>query len=85
MKRLLGIIGAVVLMAAAAVPGIVGWAAVDPVPMPPQGWMALIVGLIVFAGLGGGLMWLVFYSSRRGYDDRADTTVVSSFEDDDRS
>jgi hypothetical protein len=38
--------------------------------MPWQGWLALVAGVVATAGLGGGLMALVFYSSRQGYDDR---------------
>lgn len=37
--------------------------------MSIHGWIALGLGLVLTAGLGGGLMWLAFYSSRRGYDD----------------
>jgi len=37
--------------------------------MPAIGWVALIFGVILALGIGGGLMFLVFYSSRHGYDD----------------
>jgi len=33
------------------------------------GWLTIIGGAIVTLALGGGLMALVFYSARRGYDD----------------
>jgi hypothetical protein len=36
------------------------------------GTTALILGAVGSLILGGGLMALVFFSSRRGYDDRAD-------------
>ena len=34
-----------------------------------HGWIALGLGLAFSAALGGGLMWLAFHSSRRGWDD----------------
>ena len=34
-----------------------------------HGWLALGVALIGTAAVGGGLMWLAFYSSRAGWDD----------------
>jgi hypothetical protein len=37
--------------------------------MPLAGWVALILGVVVTIALGVGLMFLVFYSSRRGYDE----------------
>jgi len=40
--------------------------------MSGNGMAALIIGGIGTLALGGGLMALVFYSSRRGYDDAAD-------------
>lgn len=40
-------------------------------PMPEQGWIALTLGVVVSLIVGIGLMALVFYSSRRGYDDAA--------------
>jgi TRAP-type C4-dicarboxylate transport system permease small subunit len=40
--------------------------------MSAAGWAAAIIGTVLTIGLGAGLMALVFYSSRRGYDDRAD-------------
>jgi hypothetical protein len=40
------------------------------------GWLyaAMAGGIIVSLVVGGGLMALVFYSSRAGYDDRASRT-----------
>ena len=40
--------------------------------MNGNGMAALIIGGIGTLALGGGLMALVFYSSRRGYDDAVD-------------
>lgn len=38
-------------------------------PMPIEGIIALIAGVTVSTIVGVGLMALVFYSSRHGYDD----------------
>ena len=39
------------------------------IDMPAAGWIALVLGTVVTIALGSGLMFLLFYSSRRGYDD----------------
>jgi len=44
--------------------GIVGCRALGDVELTPFGWFALIAGSFVTVALGGGLMALVFYSSR---------------------
>jgi uncharacterized membrane protein YoaK (UPF0700 family) len=46
------------------------WVAVDA-DMPAGLWIAMILGVLFSVMIGAGLMALVFYSSRRGYDDRA--------------
>jgi heme/copper-type cytochrome/quinol oxidase subunit 2 len=35
-----------------------------------HGWAALIIAFVMVIVVGGGLMWLAFYSARKGYDDR---------------
>lgn len=42
----------------------------DAVQMSIHGFIALAAGAIVTLALGGGLMWLAFYSSKHGYDER---------------
>ena len=39
-------------------------------PMGLHGWIAMGLAIGLSAGVGGGLMWLAFFSARRGYDDR---------------
>jgi drug/metabolite transporter (DMT)-like permease len=34
-----------------------------------HGWFAMGLGVVLTAALGGGLMYLVFYSARNGHDD----------------
>ena len=36
-----------------------------------HGWVAMILGIVVTSLVGFGLMGLMFYSSRHGYDERA--------------
>ena len=50
----------------------VGASGGDGQAMNGNGVAALVIGGIGSLVLGGGLMALVFYSSRRGYDDAAD-------------
>jgi hypothetical protein len=47
-------------------------------PMPTEGWIALSLGAVFSLIVGIGLMALLFYSSRRGYDE------PSRFRTDDR-
>lgn len=44
-----------------------GW---DASAMSIHGWIALTLGTLLSLAVGGGLMALVFYSARKGYDDR---------------
>ena len=48
------------------------WNATDDVAMDKNGWIALILGTVFSLVIGCGLMALIFFSSRRGYDDAAD-------------
>ena len=40
--------------------------------IPMWGWFAIAGGILFSLALGFGLMGLMFYSSRRGYDDDQD-------------
>jgi hypothetical protein len=42
----------------------------DASAMSIHGWIALTLGTLLSLALGGGLMALVFYSARKGYDDQ---------------
>jgi hypothetical protein len=44
------------------------WTSMAGVHMSGWGWFTLVLGIVVTIGLGGGLMALVFYSSRHDYD-----------------
>lgn len=58
------------LLAAAGAVAWWGWHQLADVPMGVHGWIALGLGAGLTFLLGAGLMWLVFHSSRRGYDER---------------
>ncbi len=42
---------------------------IGDVTMSTHGFVAMGFGILLTLGLGTGLMYLVFYSSRRGYDE----------------
>ncbi len=70
----LGIAGwiAIVVLAGFLVGGILyaihGWNALPDTTIPPLGWVFMILGVIFTLLVGGGLMALMFYSSRKGKD-----------------
>jgi hypothetical protein len=46
----------------------VAWAQVQ-VDLPPWAWLMMAAGAAMCFLVGGGLMTLIFYSSRKGYDE----------------
>ena len=48
-----------------------GWMSLGDTPMPASGYIAMTLGIVFSLVVGVGLMALVFYSSRRGYDEPA--------------
>ena len=47
------------------------WISAAASPMPASGYIFMMLGVVLSLALGFGLMALVFYSSRHGYDDEA--------------
>ena len=47
------------------------WTSVEGPPMPAEGYVAMWFGIVFSLAVGCGLMALMFYSSRLGYDERA--------------
>ena len=45
------------------------WTHLGGDPVPTYGYVAIAGGVVISLVVGGGLMALVFYSSRHGYDD----------------
>jgi hypothetical protein len=58
------------------------WLAAAAAPMPASAYVALTLGVVFSLVIGCGLMALLFYSSRHGYDDN--TFVDGSPPDNDR-
>jgi len=48
-----------------------GWNSIDAVSIPTMGWVVLGIGIVATLAVGGGLMALLFYSSRKQYDREA--------------
>lgn len=57
-----------VLLAVAVAYAVHAWMEMAPVAMSAAGWLFLVLGAAFTLLVGGGLMWLVFYSSRHHFD-----------------
>jgi hypothetical protein len=44
------------------------WDTMSGIDISATGWIFIVIGVLFTLGLGGGLMALVFYSSRKDYD-----------------
>jgi hypothetical protein len=55
-------------LAVAVLYAIHAWTALSGVAMSGMGWLFMILGAVFTFAVGGGLMWLVFYSSRHDFD-----------------
>ena len=60
---------------------VTAWTHIDA-QMSVHGWAALILGVVFSCVLGFGLMGLMFFSSRRGYDEAVKTLDQSSPDED---
>jgi hypothetical protein len=69
--RILGLLALFALLAASLYYAYGLWVAVDAPDMPAGLYVAMVLGVVFSIVVGSGLMALVFYSSRRGYDERA--------------
>jgi len=58
------------LLMAASIIGYLGWTSTDT-DVPASGYIAMALGVIFSLAVGVGLMVLIFYSSRMGYDEPA--------------
>lgn len=59
------------LLVASAVAIAFAWTGIADTEISRHGILALVLGVTFTLALGVGLMFLVFYSSRHGYDDEA--------------
>jgi len=60
------------LLFLAAIIAVAAWMGLEETKISFHGFIALWLGVFAAFGLGAGLMFLVFYSHRKGYDDEAD-------------
>jgi hypothetical protein len=63
-SSLIAILAAALWYAASA------WVAISGPPMPAVGYIAMTFGIVISLIVGCGLMALLFYSSRHGYDEQ---------------
>lgn len=73
-----------VLLLAACILGYLGWTSTDT-EVPEAGYVALVLGVVFSLVVGAGLMALVFYSSRKGYDEPVVLITEPDSDEDDRS
>jgi flagellar basal body-associated protein FliL len=57
------------LLVATGVVIYVGWTLGNGTDMPSSGYASMALGVVVSLAVGFGLMALIFYSSRKGYDE----------------
>lgn len=69
MKALATVVALAALLGLAVYAAVELWTALEGTEISMHGWIALGAGVVVTFGLGAGLMFLVFYSNRQGYDE----------------
>lgn len=57
------------LLVATVVVVYLGWTLANGADVPASGYVAMVLGVIISLAVGFGLMALIFYSSRKGYDE----------------
>lgn len=67
--RALLIVALLAVLALAVWFAVAAWGHIGGDPIPLYGYVAIAGGVLFSLLIGGGLMALVFYSSRHGYDD----------------
>ncbi len=67
----LGLVVAAVLAVAAMAVAYSAWRSLADVEMSTAGYVAMVLGALATLAVGGGLMTLVFWSNRKGFDERA--------------
>jgi hypothetical protein len=68
---LIGALGGILTVAVALV--VSTWSGAGGAEISGHGYAAMAIGVLFTVALGGGLMALVFYSHRHGYDDNVAT------------
>ncbi len=75
MRKLALIVPLITMLAASVWFAYYVWITDDGPPMPTSGYVAMALGILFSIVIGFGLMALVFYSHRHGYDERAQGTT----------
>ena len=73
----------ILLLVASGVIGYLGWTSGGDADVPTSGYVAMAFGVIFSLAVGIGLMALIFYSSRKGYDEPAVLIQEPSVDPDD--
>jgi hypothetical protein len=68
MRKFIILVPLIALLVVAASLAIYTWNSIEGPPIPTGGYVAMWLGIVFSIVVGCGLMALVFYSSRRGYD-----------------
>jgi hypothetical protein len=71
MPRWAVILGAIVFVGAMAALIVPLWVGTAGIGLSPAGYGAVALMVVFCFAVGGGLMFLIFYSARKGYDDAA--------------
>ncbi len=66
----LAVVAGVIVLALVAI-GVYAWITLGDTGITASGYLAVFLGALGTVALGGGLMALLFYSHRAGYDERA--------------
>ncbi len=69
MRRIILFTPLFALLAAALWFAVDAWGHLGGDAIPVYGWFAIAGGVLFSLAVGGGLMTLIFYSNRHGYDD----------------
>lgn len=69
MARALVVIAFLAALGGAVAYFVTAWSSIGGAHISAIGWLAIVGGAIATLAVGGGLMALVFYSARQGYDD----------------
>ena len=70
MAKRVAILTAIMVAISIAVFGYFVWDNAGGGAISIHGYIALALGVVLTLGVGGGLMALVFFSARQGYDER---------------
>lgn len=69
MARALIVVAFLAALGGAVAYFVAAWSSVGGAHISAIGWLAIVGCAIAMLAVGGGLMALVFYSARQGYDD----------------